>query len=78
MPARTYQLLQYLVFFAIMSSECSHCSLQPWGRPMKTLAGVNVLDLYEATGARAYSVDGVHAEFATANKPRHDDLSHDS
>jgi hypothetical protein len=45
---------------------------------MKTLAGVNVLDLYEATGARAYSVDGVHAEFATANKPRHDDLSHDS
>jgi hypothetical protein len=36
---------------------------------MKTLARVNVFDLYEATGARAYGVDGMHAEFTTANEP---------
>jgi hypothetical protein len=36
---------------------------------MKTLAGINVFDLYEATGARAYSVDGMHAKFSATNKP---------
>jgi hypothetical protein len=36
---------------------------------MKTLAGANVLDLNKATGARAYSVDCVDAEFATAYEP---------
>lgn len=35
--------------FVVTPPECSHYSLQPSGRPMKTLARVNVFDLYEAT-----------------------------
>jgi hypothetical protein len=43
---------------------------------MHTLASIDVLDLNKPAAPAAHGVDGVHAKAATANEPRHHDLSH--
>jgi hypothetical protein len=43
---------------------------------MDALACVDVLDFNNPAAPAADSVDGVHAEPAAANEPRHYDLSH--
>ena len=46
-------------------------TLQPSGRAMDTLAGVNVLNLDNPAPSSAHWVDGMHAESTIANEPRH-------
>ena len=43
---------------------------------MDTLASIDVLDFNNSATPTAYRVDGVYAEPAIANEPRHDPLSH--
>jgi len=43
---------------------------------MDTLASIGVLDFNNPAAPAAYSVDGVHAQPAAADEPRHYDLSH--
>jgi len=51
-------------------------TLQSSRLAMDALARVHIFDLDNSGAPPAHSVDGVHAEPAVANEPRHDALGH--
>jgi hypothetical protein len=57
-------------------SEQMKQTLQPSRRAIHTLACVDVLNLNDPAAPSAHRIDGMHAEPAVTDQPRHDYLSH--
>jgi hypothetical protein len=57
-------------------SERLQQTLQSARGAMDALAQVDILDFDDSAASSAHGVDGVYAEPAIANEPRHDCLSH--
>jgi hypothetical protein len=51
-------------------------ALQPLGRTVDALSGVDILHLDDPTSAPLDCIDGVHSVPAITNEPRHQLLSH--
>jgi len=60
-----------MVRLAAGLSKRLHQSLQPPGGAVEPLAGIDYFDFDDPAFATAYGVDGMHANIAIIDRPRH-------